>query len=64
MQLGSKEITMSLKNIIAKVVVKKAASKIIPMEAAAPVLGKKAKLAGVLAAVAALVTALSNYMAG
>ena len=55
---------MSLKNIIAKVVVKKAASKIIPMAAAAPVLGKKAKLAGVLAAVAALVTALSNYMAG
>ena len=55
---------MSLKNIIAKVVVKKAASKIIPMEAAAPVLGKKAKIAGILTAAAGLATAVANYISG
>lgn len=55
---------MNLKNIIAKVVAKKAVSKILPMDGESPALSKKAKLAGVLAAVAALLTALSNYLAG
>jgi hypothetical protein len=47
-----------------KLLIKEAASKIIPLEVEKSNLGKKAKLAGILAAVAALVTALSNYMAG
>lgn len=55
---------MNLKNIIAKIVAKKAVSKIVPMDEANPVLGKKAKIAGVLAALAGLATALSNYLAG
>jgi len=62
--LGFKEIDMSLKNIITKIVAKKAVDKIIPMDVPAPVLGKKAKIAGVLAALAGLATALSNYLAG
>jgi hypothetical protein len=53
---------MSLKNIITKIVAKKAVDKIIPMDGPAPVLGRKAKIAGVLAALAALASALADYL--
>ena len=55
---------MNLKNILAKVVAKKAASKILPMDGAAPMLGKKAKIAGVLTAAAGLAVAIADYITG
>jgi len=64
MRPGFKEADMNLKKIITGIAVKEATNKLLPMEDAKPKFGKKAKLAGVLAAVAALLTALSNYFAG
>jgi hypothetical protein len=55
---------MNLKNILAKVVAKKAVSKILPMDGVKPVLGKKAKIAGILTAAAGLATAVANYISG
>jgi len=53
---------MKLKNIITKIVAKKAVDKIIPMDGTAPVLGKKAKIAVVLTAGAGLASALADYL--
>jgi hypothetical protein len=55
---------MNLKNIIAKIAAKKAVSKILPMDGVKPVLGKKAKIAGVLTAGAGLAVAVADYIAG
>jgi hypothetical protein len=55
---------MNLKNIIAKVAVKKAVGKILPMEGTKPKLGTKAKLAGILATIAAVAGAASQYLGG
>lgn len=55
---------MNLKNIIAKVVAKKAVSKILPMDGVKPALGKKAKVAGVLTAAAGLTLAVADYITG
>jgi hypothetical protein len=55
---------MKLKNLITKIAVKEATSKIMPMaDAPKPALGWKAKLAGVLAIIGAAATALSQYLA-
>jgi hypothetical protein len=62
--LGSKEITMNIKNIIKKAVVKEAAGKILPMDGVKPKLGPKAKLAGILATIAAVAGAASQYLGG
>lgn len=53
---------MNLKKIITGIAVKEATGKLLPMEDAKPKLGKKAKLTGVVIAVAALLTALSDYL--
>jgi hypothetical protein len=55
---------MNLKNIIAKIAAKKAVSKILPMDGAKPVLGKKAKAAALLTAIAAVATAGAQYLGG
>lgn len=55
---------MDLKKIIAKKVMKEAAGKILPMDVAKPKLGKKAKLAAILGAIAAAVAAGANLLGG
>lgn len=55
---------MNLNNMIKKLVVKKAASEILPMDGAKPKLGTKAKLAGILATIAAVAGAASQYLGG
>jgi hypothetical protein len=60
---------MDLKSVLKKeaekVILKKTADKILPMgESPKVALGWKAKLAGVLAVIGALATALSQYLAG
>lgn len=59
---------MDLKKLIGKVAKDKvlggAANKILPMENDTPKLGWKAKLAGVLAAIAAIATAGSQLLGG
>lgn len=55
---------MNLKNIVAKLAAKQATNKIIPMDGDKPKLSGKAKLAGVLATIAAIAGALSQYLGG
>ena len=55
---------MGLKSIIKKIAIKEAAGKILPMDGVQPKLGKKAKIAGVLGAIAAVAGALSQYLGG
>lgn len=53
---------MKLKNIITKLVVKEAASKILPMDEAKPKLGTKSKAAAVLVVIAGIATAIAEYL--
>jgi hypothetical protein len=55
---------MNLKDIIAKVVVREAVGKILPMDDARPKLGKKAKAAALLGAIAAIAAAGAQYLGG
>ena len=55
---------MNLKKIIAKKAMKEAAGKILPMDVAKPKLGKKAKLAAILGAIAAAAAAGANLLGG
>lgn len=55
---------MNLKNIIKKVIVKEAAGSILPMDGTKPKLGTKAKIAGILATIAAVAGAASQYLGG
>lgn len=55
---------MDLKKIIAKKVMKEAAGKILPMDSTKPKLGTKAKLAGILAAIAAVAGFAAEYLGG
>lgn len=59
---------MNLKKLIAKeagkVILKETTTKLLPMDEPKPRLGKKAKLAGVLAAVAAVLSAASQFLGG
>ena len=59
---------MDLKKTIGRLgkdmLLKQATNKILPMEGDAPKLSSKVKLAGVVAAAIALVTALSDYFGG
>ena len=55
---------MNLKNIIKKVIVKEAAGGILPMDGTKPKLGTKAKIAGILATIAAVAGAASQYLGG
>jgi hypothetical protein len=62
-------MTMDLKSVLKKeaekALLKQAAGKILPMESEPkPVLGWKAKLAGALAIIGAVATALAQYLAG
>jgi hypothetical protein len=57
---------MNLKKLaidqLKKAVVKKAAGQILPMDGAKPKLGTKAKIAGILATVATVAGAASQYL--
>jgi hypothetical protein len=53
-----------LKQEAEKVLLKKAVGKILPMDDAQPKLGKKAKIAGILGAIAALAAAGAQYLGG
>lgn len=53
-----------LKQEAEKVVLKKAVGKILPMDNEKPKLGNKAKLAGILAAIAAIAAAGAQYLGG
>ena len=53
-----------LKQEAEKVILKKAVGKILPMDDAQPKFGKKAKLAGILATIAALAAAGAQYLGG
>lgn len=55
---------MNLKNIIAKIAVKEAAGKILPMDGVKPVLGRKAKAAALLGTIAAVATAGAQFLGG
>lgn len=59
---------MNLKKLAAdqlkKAVVKKAANQILPMDSVKPKAGWKVKLAGILATIAAVATAASQYLGG
>jgi len=59
---------MNLKKLatdqLKKAVVKKATNQILPMDGTKPKLGTKAKLAGILATIAAVATAASQYLGG
>lgn len=55
---------MNLKKLIKKVAKDELEKKILPMPDAQPQTGKKAKVAGALAVVAAIATALSQYLSG
>jgi hypothetical protein len=62
-------MTMDLKSVLKKeaekLIVKQAAGKILPMESdSKPAIGWKAKLAGVLAIIGAVATALAQYLTG
>lgn len=54
----------TLKKEAEKALLKKAAGKILPMNDAQPKLGKKAKLAALLGAIAALAAAGAQYLGG
>ena len=68
MRRGSKEADMNLKKMfestLKDVALKEASNKILPMDADAPKLGWKAKLAGVLATIAAIAAAGSQLLGG
>lgn len=51
-----------LKNEAQKIVLKEAAGKILPMDEAKPKLGKKAKLAAILGAIATVAAAGAQYL--
>ena len=55
---------MNLNNMIKKLVVKKAASEILPMDSDKPRIGTKAKLAGILGTIAAVAAAASQFLGG
>ena len=59
---------MNLKKLamdqLKKAVVKEATNKILPMDGTKPKLGTKAKLAGILATIAAVAGAASQYLGG
>lgn len=59
---------MDLKKLAAKAVkkavVKEATNKILPMDGDKPKMGWKAKLAGILATIAAVATAASQFLGG
>ena len=59
---------MNLKKLamdqLKKAVVKEATNKILPMEGTKPKLGTKAKLAGILATIASVAGAASQYLGG
>lgn len=55
---------MGLKNIIAKIAVKEAAGKILPMDGVQPKLGKKAKAAALLGTIAAVAAAGAQILGG
>lgn len=59
------DLKSTLKKEAEKAILKKAAGKILPMDSAPkPALGGKAKLAGGLATLGALIALLSQYLAG
>jgi hypothetical protein len=55
---------MNLKNIVAKLAAKQAVNKILPMDGTKPVMGKKAKAAALLGAIAAVATAGAQFLGG
>lgn len=55
---------MNLKNIVAKIAVKKAAGEILPMDGVQSKLVKKAKIAGVFSAIAAVAAAGAQFLGG
>ncbi len=55
---------MDLKKLIKKAAVEQATNKILPMDGTKPKLGWKAKLAGILATIAAVATAASQFLGG
>lgn len=55
---------MDLKKLIKKAAVEQVAAKILPMESAPKKLGTKSKIAAILAVVAAVAGALSQYIGG
>lgn len=55
---------MNLKDIVKKAVTKKAVSSILPMDGTKPKIGPKAKLAGILATIAAVAGAASQFLGG
>jgi len=58
-------ILKTLKNEAQKIVVKQAVGKILPMDGEAkPALGWKVKLAGILATIATVAAAASQYLGG
>jgi hypothetical protein len=57
-------ILKALKKEAQKAVAKEVAGKILPMDEAKPKLGKKAKIAGLLGAIAAVAAAGAQYLGG
>jgi hypothetical protein len=55
---------MNLKNIIAKIAVKKVAGEILPMDGVKPKLGKKAKAAALLGTIATVAAAGAQFLGG
>ena len=55
---------MNLKKLIKKAAVEQVAAKILPMENTPKKLGTKSKTAAILAVIAAIVGALSQYIGG
>lgn len=53
---------MNLKNIIAKIAVKQASNKILPMDGVQPKLGKKAKAAALLGTIATIAAAGAQFL--
>jgi hypothetical protein len=54
----------TLKKEVEKAILKKAAGKILPMDGEKPKMGWKVKLAGILATIAAIAGAASQYLSG
>jgi len=58
------DLKSTLKKEAEKALLKKAAGKILPMDGDKPKLGKKAKLAALLGAIAAVAAAGAQYLGG
>jgi hypothetical protein len=59
-----KEAGKALKKEAEKAILKQAAGKILPMDDAKPKMGWKVKLAGILATIATVAAAASQYLGG